>query len=163
QLAGTALFQALVHGNLVWGLLVPFLGLPLLRPRWLIIAAPILLQHLLSWRSSEWQIYFHYAAPLVPLLWIASVEALVLICDRSGPVVAEERAPTRSAVGQSHQRIAGDPLSVGLAPDLIAAGTNALLLVCLTAQIWIGPARAISAELLNQSRLGADRQRKIAF
>ena len=44
--------QALTHGNLVWALLFPFLCLPLLRPRWLLIAAPILLQHLLSWRSS---------------------------------------------------------------------------------------------------------------
>ena len=58
-----ALSQALTHGNLVWTLLLPFLMLPLFSPRWLLVAAPILLQHLLSWRSSEWTIYFHYAAP----------------------------------------------------------------------------------------------------
>lgn len=71
-----ALGQSLHEGNLLYGLLVPFLGLPLLRPRWLVIAIPILLQHLLSWRSSEWQIYFHYAAPLIPLFWIAMAESV---------------------------------------------------------------------------------------
>jgi hypothetical protein len=69
-----ALAQSLRHGNLVWALLLPFLGLPLLRPRWLLIATPILLQHLLSWRSSEWQVYFHYGAPLIPLFWMALAE-----------------------------------------------------------------------------------------
>jgi len=72
----TALGQSLREGNLLYGLLVPFLGLPLLRPRWVVIALPILLQHLLSWRSSEWQIYFHYAAPLIPLFWIAMAESV---------------------------------------------------------------------------------------
>jgi uncharacterized membrane protein len=76
QLIGQALLESLSHGNLVWGLLFPFLCLPLLRPRWILIATPVLLQHLLSWRSSEWMIYFHYGAPLLPLFWIASVEAI---------------------------------------------------------------------------------------
>lgn len=71
-----ALAHALRQGNLWWGILLPFLALPLLRARWLIIASPVLLQHLLSWRSSEWQIYFHYGAPLIALFWIAAVEAL---------------------------------------------------------------------------------------
>jgi uncharacterized membrane protein len=84
----SALAQSLRHGNLVWGLLFPFLGLSLLRPRWLVIAAPILLQHLLSWRSSEWQIYFHYAAPLVPLFWIALAEGLATT-QRVGPSAAK--------------------------------------------------------------------------
>jgi hypothetical protein len=47
-----------------------------LRPRWIVIAAPILLQHLLSSRPSEWSMHFHYAAPLIPLFWIASAEAM---------------------------------------------------------------------------------------
>ena len=72
----SALSDSLGKGNLVWALLFPFLGLPLFRPRWLLIAAPILLQHLLSWRASEWQIYFHYGAPLVPLFWIALTESV---------------------------------------------------------------------------------------
>ena len=71
-----ALLRSLSHGNLVWALLLPFLCLPLLGPRWLLIAAPILLQHLLSWRSSEWMIYFHYGAPLLPLFWMAAVEGI---------------------------------------------------------------------------------------
>ncbi len=76
QLAAAALQQSVLHGNLIWALLLPFAGLSLLRPRWLLIACPILLQHLLSWRQSEWTIYFHYAAPLLPLFWMAAVEAV---------------------------------------------------------------------------------------
>lgn len=76
HIALDALRNSLTGGNLVWAILLPFLGLPLLRPRWLIVAAPILFQHLLSWRSSEWSIHFHYAAPLIPLFWIASIEAI---------------------------------------------------------------------------------------
>jgi hypothetical protein len=71
----TALWTGLTGGNLAWGTLLPFLLLPLLRPRWIIMAAPIFLQHLLSWRQSEWSINFHYAAPLVPLLWLGAAEA----------------------------------------------------------------------------------------
>src|SRR4030095_17046563 len=47
----------------------------------LLSVAPVLLQHLLSWRSSEWMIYFHYGAPLLPLFWIASVQALASLKD----------------------------------------------------------------------------------
>ncbi len=83
-----ALERALRNGNLLWALLLPFLGLPLLRPRWLLIAAPILFQHLLSWRSSEWSISFHYAAPLLPLFWIATAEALSRFRSRGQPVAA---------------------------------------------------------------------------
>lgn len=71
-----ALTKSVSTGNLIWGLLLPFLFLPLFRPKWLVIAAPVLFQHLLSWRQSEWMIYFHYAAPLIPLFWIAAVEAV---------------------------------------------------------------------------------------
>ena len=70
-----ALWNGLTGGNLAWGTLVPFLLLPVLRPRWIIMAAPIFLQHLLSWRQSEWSIHFHYAAPLLPLLWLGAAEA----------------------------------------------------------------------------------------
>jgi hypothetical protein len=70
-----ALGHSLRSGDLLWGMLLPFLALPLLRPRYLLIAAPVLLQHLLSWRSSEWTIHFHYAAPLVPLFWLGAAEA----------------------------------------------------------------------------------------
>ncbi len=70
-----ALWKGFTGGNLILGLIAPFLLLPLLRPRWLLVAAPLFAQHLLSWRSSEWSINFHYAAPLVPLFWFAAVEA----------------------------------------------------------------------------------------
>jgi uncharacterized membrane protein len=70
-----AAWNATINGNLTWGLLLSCGLLPLLRPRWLVIGAPIFAQHLLSSRSSEWTIYFHYAAPLVPLMWYATAEA----------------------------------------------------------------------------------------
>lgn len=79
---GQALLRSLSQGNLVLGLLFPFLCLPLLSPRWLVVAAPILLQHLLSWRSSEWMIYFHYGAPLLPLFWMAAVEGVASLNRR---------------------------------------------------------------------------------
>jgi len=65
-----------LRGNLLPGLLLCFGGLPLLRPRWLLVAAPVIAQHLLSFRSSEWSISVHYAAPLIPLFWIAACEAV---------------------------------------------------------------------------------------
>lgn len=74
QRALGAIWRALTHGNLVWGMLLPLLALPVLRPRWWVIAAPLLLQHLLSWRPSEWSLGAHYPAPFIPLLWIAAAE-----------------------------------------------------------------------------------------
>ena len=70
-----AFWRGLAGGNLAMGLIAPFLFLPLFRPRWIIIAAPIFAQHLLSWRPSEWSIQYHYGAPLVPLMWFAAAEA----------------------------------------------------------------------------------------
>jgi uncharacterized membrane protein len=129
-----ALLQSLTHGNLVWALLLPFLCLPLLKPHWLLIATPILLQHLLSWRSSEWNIYFHYAAPLLPLFWIAAAEAVAGI-DRWTPA----------------------PLSLRRSvPFLVIAA-------CVAAQIFLGPARDIAATAANWFSGEQTRARKRAF
>ena len=78
-----ALHKSLSEGNMVWALLVPFLGLSLLRPRWLLIASPLLLQHLLSWRESEWSLGAHYPAPFIPLFWIAAIEGLARLRRQS--------------------------------------------------------------------------------
>jgi uncharacterized membrane protein len=51
--AAGAVWHGIKGGDLTWGTLLPFLLLPVLRPRWLIMAAPIFFQHLLSWRQSE--------------------------------------------------------------------------------------------------------------
>lgn len=110
-----ALFQSLSHGNLLWALLLPFLAVPLLKPRWLLIATPILLQHLLSWRSSEWTISFHYAAPLLPLFWIALAEATVGV---------ESRGTVPGSIRRSFYFL------------IIAA--------CVTGQILLGPASEIA-------------------
>ena len=134
QLIGRALFQSLTHGNLVWGLLLPFLFLPLLRPRWMVVAVPILLQHLLSWRFSEWMIYFHYAAPLLPLFWIALVEA--------------------AAALKSRRLIS--PFTVRGLPWL-------LVIACLISQLWLGPAASIASTTRNWFAGQSNRARKNAF
>jgi len=75
--AAGAIWHALTHGDMVWSLLLPLLLLPLFRAHWLLIAAPLLLQHLLSSRFTEWSLGAHYAAPFIPLFWIAAVEAAI--------------------------------------------------------------------------------------
>ena len=134
QLALGALGHSLGGGNLVWALLVPFLLLPLLRPRWLLVAAPVLLQHLLSWRSSEWNVYFHYGAPLLPLFWVATVEALNWLKS-----------------------------CLTVSPSRIEFASYAVIIACLIGQFWIGPAAIVESELLDQTARRADRQRKQAF
>ncbi|MEP6670559.1 MAG: DUF2079 domain-containing protein [Chthoniobacter sp.] len=64
------------QGDMLPALLLPLLLLPLLRPRWLLISAPLLLQHLLSYRYSEWTLGAHYPAPFLALFWVAAAEAL---------------------------------------------------------------------------------------
>lgn len=129
-----AVSEALTHGNLVWALLLPFLVLPLFSPRWLVIAAPILLQHLLSWRSSEWMIYFHYAAPLLPLFWIALAESLAAL-DRRAKV-----------------------------PPALRLGLPLLVLVgCVLGQIVVGPAGGIIATAQNWRHTTEDRSRRAEF
>ena len=134
QLIAKALLQSLEHGNLVWALLLPFLCLPLLRPHWLLVAAPILLQHLLSWRSSEWNIYFHYAAPLLPLFWIATVEAVAGLKNRTIlPLMFRNSIPPLILVG------------------------------CLAAQGYFGPAGEMSSATTDWMSGASDRARKNAF
>jgi uncharacterized membrane protein len=128
-----ALSQSL-QGNLLWGLLLPFLALPLLRPRWLLISTPVLLQHLLSWRSSEWTIFFHYAAPLLPLFWIALAEG----------VVAVERWKS-------------------IPPSLRRSAASLVLGACLVAQLLLGPAGNIAMTAANWSQGEQNRARKAAF
>jgi len=129
-----ALFESLSHGNMLWALLLPFLAVPLLRPRWLLIATPILLQHLLSWRSSEWTIYFHYTAPLLPLFWFALAESVVRI----------DRWPTVPV-----------PLRRSL-PSLV-------IIACLVAQILLGPAGNIATATANWFSGKQNRARKQAL
>jgi len=129
----TALSQSL-EGNLLWGLLLPFVALPLLRPRWLIVSTPILLQHLLSWRSSEWMIFFHYAAPLIPLFWIALAEGAADIERwKSVPVLLRRSVPLL------------------------------VLCACVVAQALLGPARDIAATTANWAAREPERTRKAAF
>ncbi|PYJ26408.1 MAG: hypothetical protein DME90_11820, partial [Verrucomicrobia bacterium] len=130
QLIGQTLLESLTHGNLVWGILFPFLCLPLLRPRWILIATPILLQHLLSWRSSEWMIHLHYGAPLLALFWIASVEAIAAFDRRKLP-----------------------PLLPRTVPWLI-------VVACVIAQFWLGLLSGIVSRNADWFEGGPERARK---
>lgn len=133
-LIGRALAHSLTHGNLVWALLFPFFCLPLLRPRWLLIAVPAILQHLLSWRSSEWTIYFHYSAPVLPLFWMALVETVAMInAWKPVPVLARRAIP--------------------LLP----------VFSCLVAQVLLGPAAGIVSATTDWFGGASDRARKKAF
>ncbi len=130
QLFVRAIGHALLNGNLVWALLAPFLLLPLLRPKWLLIASPIFLQHLLSWRSSEWSIYFHYAAPLLPLLWFASAEAVSLFKQPRLRAVMPMAVLTaclslQVALGPAKEMVASTREWIRLKPDRLRR--NALL------------------------------------
>jgi uncharacterized membrane protein len=129
-----ALGQSLRNGNLLWALLLPYLGLSLLTPRWLLIGAPILLQHLLSWRSSEWQIYFHYAAPLIPLFWIGMAES-----------------------------VAGLERSSWMSGRLRAAIPMFVIAACVAAQILLGPAGSIASSIVEWSAGQSARARKLAL
>src|SRR5690349_5712939 len=133
QLIGQALLESLAHGNLVWGLLFPFLCLPVLRPRWILIAGPILLQHLLSWRSSEWMIHLHYGAPLLPLFWIASIEAIAEF-DRWN-----------------------------LPPFLLRIVPWFIIIACIVAQTWLGLLSGIVSKNADWFEGGPERARKNAF
>jgi hypothetical protein len=129
-----ALGQSLGNGNLVWALLVPFLGLSLLRPQWLLVAVPILLQHLLSWRSSEWTIYFHYAAPLIPLFWMALAQGVS---------------------GIEHSRRV--PVGIRFGFPVLVVGA------CVAAQILVGPVGSIIASVAQWPSGQHDRARKTTF
>lgn len=170
QLIVRAILHALRQGNLIWALLLPFLGLPLFRPRWLIIAGPIILQHLLSWRSSEWTIYFHYAAPLLPLFWMATVEGIAGIRRRQLSAVATEAQGGVQMEGGApatpHPReLAGArPSMTRQGVSLQARWIPAFLLIgCIAAQIWLGPAAAIASDTANYFTGHAERARKNAF
>jgi len=129
-----ALRQSLRDGNLLSALLLPYLGLSLLRPRWLLIGMPILLQHLLSWRSSEWQIYFHYAAPLIPLFWIGMAES-----------------------------VAGLERSSWISGRLRAAIPMFVIAACVAAQILLGPAGSIASTIVEWPGGQSARARKLAL
>jgi len=134
QLIGKALTQGITHGNLFFGLLLPFLCLPLLAPRWLIISIPVLCQHLLSWRSSEWNIYFHYAAPLLPFFWFGTVEAIAR--GKTAKLLPARVDRTLPAV---------------------------IVLACLAGQVWIGPFGEIVSVTADWFSGAKDRARKTAF
>jgi len=79
-------------------------------------------------------IYFHYAAPLLPLFWIASVEAI--------------------AASDQWKRV----------PSFVSRATAWLVIVgCVAAQIWVGPLGRIVTTTADWFGAGQERARKNAF
>jgi hypothetical protein len=79
-------------------------------------------------------IYFHYAAPLLPLFWIASVEVIV---------------------ASDHWKHV---------PSVVSRATAWLvILACVAAQIWLGPVARIVTATSDWFGAGQDRARKSAF
>jgi uncharacterized membrane protein len=75
---------ALTNDGLWYLLLVflPFAGLPLLAPRWLLPAAAPLLLNLAAARPEQHQIRFHYLATAAPFLALAAVAGLGVVAAR---------------------------------------------------------------------------------
>lgn len=57
-------------------LFLPFLFLPLFAPLKLLPALPLLLQHMLSARTTDLMIFFHYAVEIIPFLFVGFIYAL---------------------------------------------------------------------------------------
>ena len=79
-------------------------------------------------------IYFHYAAPLLPLFWIASVEAIAAFDQRKH------------------------------VPSFVSRAAAWLVIIgCVVAQIWIGPVSRIVTPTADWFEAGQVRARKNAF
>ena len=89
-MAGHALQTGLANDGLAYLLLVfvPLLGLPLLRPRWLLPVAPPLLLNLAAVAPEHHQIRFHYLATAAPLLAAGAVGGLAVVRTRRRRLLA---------------------------------------------------------------------------
>lgn len=63
-------------GFYITALFLPVAFLPILHPISLVAVLPFLLQHLLSTRPSDTQIYFHYTAELIPFIFYSFIFGL---------------------------------------------------------------------------------------
>jgi uncharacterized membrane protein len=89
-MAGHALQTGLANDGLGYLLLVfvPLLGLPLLRPAWLLPVAPPLLLNLAAVQPEHHQIRFHYLATAAPLLAAGTVAGLAVVRQRRRRLLA---------------------------------------------------------------------------
>lgn len=76
----------LEKGRYLAQLLWPLAFLPLLRPRLLLIPAPILALNLLSGEAVQFDLFHQYQALIIPFLFLAAIEGLaaLLAADRAG-------------------------------------------------------------------------------
>ncbi len=64
----------------------PLLFIPLFSPHILFLISPIFLQHLLSSGFQEQTIYYHYAATIVPFIFLATLQSLRFIRTKIKPL-----------------------------------------------------------------------------
>jgi len=63
-------------GHYITSLFLPVAFMPLLHPVSLVVVLPFLFQHLVSTRPSDTQIFFHYTAEMVPLIFYSCIFGL---------------------------------------------------------------------------------------
>ncbi|MBI4707869.1 MAG: DUF2079 domain-containing protein [Candidatus Omnitrophica bacterium] len=66
----------------LFNLFAPVSFLPLLSPLRLLPAMPFLLQHMLSTRQTELTIYYHYAAEIIPFIFISLIYGIKFFLDK---------------------------------------------------------------------------------
>jgi uncharacterized membrane protein len=97
-------------------LLVPLLFLPLLSPRTLVIALPVLAEHLLSWRTPQHTIVFQYTALVSPIYVAAAVMGTRNLAALAARAAASAASPPIPAAPQGAlvPAVAGAALVVSL-------------------------------------------------
>ncbi|MCC7541027.1 MAG: DUF2079 domain-containing protein, partial [Deltaproteobacteria bacterium] len=93
-------------------LLLPLAFAPLLSPRWLVAAAPVLVLNMLSTWPNTQGLYTHYATPILPMLATAAIVGAGKLRGRFGRAgVVASCAPALAAV-IGHALVGGTPASV---------------------------------------------------
>ena len=131
------------------GLLLPFLFLPILRPRWLLLAIPPLLQILLAGPGgSSVVVETHYALLFLPALVLAGVSAVHSI---SPPLAEGEREGVRLRHWLSRHFPLPRPFAITLG-----------IAVFLAAAWMLGPFPGIASVVVHDAS-AEDRARRVAY
>ena len=106
-------------------ILIPLCFMPILRPQWLLFAAPPLLINLLSEFPRTTELSSHYLTPAVPALAFAAVDgsAALAMWIKRDPFITRRAilAALTAAVVISHALLGGTPLSSGFEVDPFVA------------------------------------------
>jgi uncharacterized membrane protein len=90
-------FETTVKQQYYLHMLLPLAFLPLLSPITLLIAAPIVLGHFLTWRYQQHSIVYHYTALVTPFVVAAAIMGLRNLSRRTATAAAAKRGGARTA------------------------------------------------------------------